>query len=63
MRTYISRKEHESAGDYSGPVLIRGHFYRVIEPPVFEELRDTASIEAVLLSNHTTDDGNQTSSE
>lgn len=49
MSTYINRKEHEAAGDYSEPVLIRGRYYRVVVPPVFENLRDTASIEAMLL--------------
>ncbi|MDB5520408.1 MAG: hypothetical protein JWQ82_5 [Tardiphaga sp.] len=55
MRTYLTRKEHEEAGDYSGPVLIRGRYYRVLEPPIFEDLRDTASVEATLLSDPATD--------
>lgn len=49
MPTYINRKEHEAAGDYSAPVLIRGRYYRVLGPPVFEELRDTAMVHAILL--------------
>jgi hypothetical protein len=49
MQTYITRKEHEAAGDYSGPVIIRGHYYTIAKPPVFEEIRDTAQVEAILL--------------
>ena len=49
MKTYLTRKEHEAAGDYSGPVKIRGHLYRVSSPPVFKEGRDTANVEAVLI--------------
>ncbi|MDB5626959.1 MAG: hypothetical protein JWR73_2761 [Tardiphaga sp.] len=55
MRTYLTRKEHEEAGDYSGPVLIRGRYYRVLKPPIFEDLRDTAAIDAILLSDPATD--------
>ena len=49
MKTYISRKEHEAAGDYSRPVLIRGNYYRILEPPVFDKLRDTAPVEAIMI--------------
>ena len=49
MKTYLTRKEHEAAGDYSWPVKIRGHLYRVSAPPVFEDDRDTANVEAVLI--------------
>ncbi len=55
MRTYLTRKEHEAAGDYSEPVTIRGKRYRVVTPPVFEEMRDTAVVHAVLID----DDGPQ----
>ena len=46
MLTYITRAEHEAVADYSAPVKIRNHYYRVIVPPVFKDLRDTATIEA-----------------
>ena len=49
MLTYMTRAEHEAAGDYSAPVKIRGHYYRISVPPVFEDLRDTATIEAELM--------------
>ena len=49
MKTYLSRKEHEAAGDYSGPVLIRGRWYRVQQPPEFEAFRDTAVVEAIFV--------------
>ena len=49
MQTYITRKEHEAAGDYSGPVKIRSHYYTIAKPPVFEEMRDTAEVDAILL--------------
>ena len=49
MKTYLTRIEHEAAGDYGGPVKIRGHWYRVSQPPTFEPMRDTAKIDAVLL--------------
>ena len=47
--TYITLEEHEAAGDYSGPVRIRGHYYRVAEPPVFEEGEHSAMVNAILL--------------
>jgi hypothetical protein len=53
MQTYINRREHEAAGDYSAPVLIRGRYYRINVPPVFEELRDTATVEAVYIDSAT----------
>ncbi len=51
MRTYLTRKEHEAAGDYSEPVTIRGKQYRIVTPPVFDELRDTAVVDAVLIDD------------
>lgn len=59
MRTYLNRKEHEAAGDYTRPVLIRGHYYRISKPPIFEELRDTVPVEAVLLSDFDTNKDEQ----
>lgn len=53
MQTYINRREHEAAGDYSAPVLIRGRYYRVLVPPVFEKLRDTATVDALPMPNQT----------
>lgn len=58
MKTYITLAEHEAAGDYSGPVKIRNHYYRVAAPPVFEEMRDTAEVEAELLPDPVIDDSN-----
>ena len=53
--TYINRQEHQDAGDYSGPVKIGGHFYRVAEAPIFGEGEETATVNATLLPDPTDD--------